>query len=380
MVLLLFGTTVTMAVTPAATADASTIASFRTVMTAGQKLASGRTITLASGQVSMVMSTSGELRIFAQKTLIWQTPTGGNAGAYATMRADGSFAVLAAGGTTLWSTPTAGRAGAYLSLGQNAVLAVRAAGSGYALWNSGATNSTLFRGTILQPGWMLFTKDGRVRLLMQSDGNLVIHRDGTLIWSSGTGGNPGAQAAVRVDGNLVVARAGKTLWQSATKNTTARATLQPDGYFVVYDSLQTPLWWKDKGVHARLCNTTAADPAGTTLTRWRPVIRCVLAAQGRTWLDSVTDVETIIRYESSGRPDAINLWDSNAQAGHPSKGLMQVIQPTFDRWRSTALSTDLFNPSANIFAGVNYAVNRYGSVHNVPGLVSLRAGGPYKGY
>jgi SLT domain-containing protein len=88
----------------------------------------------------------------------------------------------------------------------------------------------------------------------------------------------------------------------------------------------------------------------------------------------------MIYYESSGNPNAINLWDINAKLGHPSKGLIQVIQPTFDRFRSLQLSADLFSPAANLYAGLNYAIYRYGSIHNVPGLVSLRAGGGYKGY
>ena len=92
------------------------------------------------------------------------------------------------------------------------------------------------------------------------------------------------------------------------------------------------------------------------------------------------DVDTMIKYESSGDPNAINLWDSNAKAGHPSKGLIQVIQPTFDTYRSARLPNDLFNPAANLYAGLNYAIQTYGSIHNVPGLVSLRHGGGYVGY
>ena len=43
-----------------------------------------------------------------------------------------------------------------------------------------------------------------------------------------------------------------------------------------------------------------------------------------------------IMRESSGNPNAINLWDSNAAAGTPSKGLLQTIQPTFEPTTSTA--------------------------------------------
>jgi SLT domain-containing protein len=66
--------------------------------------------------------------------------------------------------------------------------------------------------------------------------------------------------------------------------------------------------------------------------------------------------------ESGGNPNAINLWDSNAKRGTPSIGLMQVIQPTFNRWRNPAEGGDIYDPAANIYAGLNYAIHRYPSL------------------
>jgi hypothetical protein len=64
--------------------------------------------------------------------------------------------------------------------------------------------------------------------------------------------------------------------------------------------------------------------------------------------------------ESGGNPNAINLTDSNALLGTPSKGLMQVIQPTFDEYHWPGTSTDIYNPLANIAAALNYADHVYG--------------------
>ena len=72
-----------------------------------------------------------------------------------------------------------------------------------------------------------------------------------------------------------------------------------------------------------------------------------------------------IMRESSGNPRAINLWDVNARNGVPSKGLLQVIQPTFDRYHVEGTSWDLYDPVANIVAACNYAADRYGSMDNV---------------
>ncbi|MCD2462349.1 MULTISPECIES: LysM peptidoglycan-binding domain-containing protein [unclassified Streptomyces] len=74
-----------------------------------------------------------------------------------------------------------------------------------------------------------------------------------------------------------------------------------------------------------------------------------------------------IMRESSGNPQAINLWDSNAVAGTPSKGLLQVIEPTFLAYHVPGTSMDLFDPVANITAACNYAADRYGSIDNVNG-------------
>ncbi|WUH93592.1 transglycosylase SLT domain-containing protein [Streptomyces sp. NBC_00433] len=72
----------------------------------------------------------------------------------------------------------------------------------------------------------------------------------------------------------------------------------------------------------------------------------------------------IIR-ESSGNPKAINLWDINARNGIPSKGLLQVINPTFDRYHVSGTSHNIYDPVANITAACNYAADRYGSMDNV---------------
>ncbi|GAA2219088.1 MULTISPECIES: transglycosylase SLT domain-containing protein [Streptomyces] len=71
--------------------------------------------------------------------------------------------------------------------------------------------------------------------------------------------------------------------------------------------------------------------------------------------------------ESSGNPQAINNWDSNAAAGTPSKGLLQVIDPTFAAYHVPGTSFDPYDPVANITAACNYAADRYGSIDNVNG-------------
>ncbi|MFF3291023.1 transglycosylase SLT domain-containing protein [Streptomyces sp. NPDC003023] len=72
-----------------------------------------------------------------------------------------------------------------------------------------------------------------------------------------------------------------------------------------------------------------------------------------------------IMRESSGNPNAQNNWDVNAQNGTPSKGLLQVIQPTFEAYHVDGTPHDLTDPVANITAAANYAADKYGSIDNV---------------
>ncbi|MDL9948355.1 transglycosylase SLT domain-containing protein [Gordonia sp. ABSL11-1] len=72
-----------------------------------------------------------------------------------------------------------------------------------------------------------------------------------------------------------------------------------------------------------------------------------------------------IMRESTGNPQAINLYDSNAAAGIPSKGLLQVIDPTFAAYHVEGTKFDVWDPVANIVAACNYAAHTYGSMDNV---------------
>ncbi|MFI6487742.1 transglycosylase SLT domain-containing protein [Streptomyces sp. NPDC050564] len=72
-----------------------------------------------------------------------------------------------------------------------------------------------------------------------------------------------------------------------------------------------------------------------------------------------------IMRESSGNPNAINDWDINAINGIPSKGLLQVIPPTFNAYHVAGTSWNIYDPVANITAAANYAADKYGSMDNV---------------
>lgn len=97
------------------------------------------------------------------------------------------------------------------------------------------------------------------------------------------------------------------------------------------------------------------------VTRWANLVRIVMDQQGipAAYLPGVL---AQIQQESAGDPMAINLWDSNARAGTPSIGLLQVIAPTYQayarkRFRSLAYQSV---PYTNIWAALKYAKRNYG--------------------
>ena len=68
--------------------------------------------------------------------------------------------------------------------------------------------------------------------------------------------------------------------------------------------------------------------------------------------------------ESGGNPRAVNNWDINARLGHPSKGVMQMIDSTFNAYKLPGHG-NIWNPIDNFVAAIRYMIARYGSVERV---------------
>ncbi|MFI0811944.1 transglycosylase SLT domain-containing protein [Streptomyces echinatus] len=110
---------------------------------------------------------------------------------------------------------------------------------------------------------------------------------------------------------------------------------------------------------------THADPgAGAgSLDGWIKKSLAVMKQKGIP--GSYEGLRRNIMRESGGNPNAQNNWDVNAQKGIPSKGLLQVIDPTFNAYHVNGTAHSITDPVANITAAANYAAHRYGSIDNV---------------
>ena len=103
------------------------------------------------------------------------------------------------------------------------------------------------------------------------------------------------------------------------------------------------------------------NPQGGSVERWRSYVERALKANGiEPTPFRVSKILETIKRESNGDPNAINNWDSNAMAGHPSIGLMQTIGPTFEAYKHAG-HNNIRNGYDNLLAAINYIKHRYGT-------------------
>ena len=102
--------------------------------------------------------------------------------------------------------------------------------------------------------------------------------------------------------------------------------------------------------------------ASKGVKQWRTTVIRALKMEGQYSAANVKRTLYQMQTESGGNPRAINNWDSNAKKGTPSKGLMQVIDPTFRAYARKGFNKNIYDPLSNILASIRYAVSRYGSL------------------
>ncbi|ADD80808.1 tape measure protein [Rhodococcus phage ReqiDocB7] len=151
------------------------------------------------------------------------------------------------------------------------------------------------------------------------------------------------------------------------------AALAGTGYQKYYDDVS-------KFLYGKASEYDAAHPArgnmpydGSGVEQWRGIVQKVLREKGLP-LNLDEKVLYQMMTESGGNPNAINDWDINWQNGTPSKGLMQVIDPTFQSYKDAGYD-NIWDPESNIRASINYALAQYGSLENAYRGVGYDRGG-----
>lgn len=115
-----------------------------------------------------------------------------------------------------------------------------------------------------------------------------------------------------------------------------------------------------KGIFDTQSNVNYNPSAG--VEQWRTLATRALQMTGQYSEANLHRLLYQMQTESGGNPNAINNWDINAINGTPSKGLMQVIDPTFRAYAMAGYDKNIYDPLSNMLASIRYAVSTYGSL------------------
>ncbi|MER6334383.1 transglycosylase SLT domain-containing protein [Streptomyces sp. NPDC001034] len=190
----------------------------------------------------------------------------------------------------------------------------------------------------------------------------VATQDAALSGVKGTVTDRAAAQSVKLD---AIAAQQKTADQAAAKQRTDAAAKQAAADAAARKAAQERAAKQAAGRSEQRpqMQTVAAKTYANNLDGWIRQSLDIMHAKGIP--GSYNGLYRNIMRESSGNPMAINNWDINAINGIPSKGLLQVIQPTFNTYHVPGTSWNIYDPVANITAACNYAAHRYGSMDNV---------------
>ncbi|MDF6018233.1 transglycosylase SLT domain-containing protein [Streptomyces sp. JH34] len=263
------------------------------------------------------------------------------------------------GGAAL-ALPLIGATGAFAAPAQSpavakAVTSTAATGKGIAAQKSESTSYSVILGDTLAKiarehsvngGWKALYEDNQKAV----GGNPDLIHPGLKLTIGAKAGNKSADKAEKAESKA-----------SASSDRADKSADRADR------SERTSTSLAAEGAPAATEATPAAEPVSYTndLDGWIKESLAVMAEHGIP--GTYEGIHRNIIRESAGNPQAINDWDINAINGVPSKGLLQVIDPTFQAYHVPGTSMDSYDPVANITAACNYAADKYGSIDNVFG-------------
>ncbi|HND32689.1 MAG TPA: hypothetical protein PLA94_21990 [Myxococcota bacterium] len=182
---------------------------------AGKALIPGVTLFTASGKTSAALSANGDFVLKVNQVQRWSAGTANQAIASVGMELDGNLQIRDTAKRIVWQSGTGGHAGAYLEITDTAPwLAIRDA-QGVLLWTYYGlpSNGTLRPGQVLLVGQAITSPSGKVKLVMGSTGLSLRSDPLGEVWST----TAGRYAMMCSDGNFIVCDdAGSVLWQTET--------------------------------------------------------------------------------------------------------------------------------------------------------------------
>lgn len=211
-------------------------------------------------QSTLNLQPDGNLVLYSNFKPTWSSKTASQPADRLAMQPDGNLVLYSKSGPALWNSGTFNHPGAHLELQTdgNLVIYDAAGAGGAALWSTGTVqnpNHLAYVNLDLQPsrklyaGQMLQTANRKYKVVLQSDGNLVIYSPNRAIWASGTVGSGAAFLVMQPDGNLVLYNnSSKAVWNSGTSGRgLSYLIMQSDGNLVVYNGSGRATWNSNTG-------------------------------------------------------------------------------------------------------------------------------------
>lgn len=211
-----------------------------------------------------------------------------------------------------------------------------------------AGSSTAVAGNYLSPGATLRSPDGRFTLTQQTDGNLVLRAPEGAIWASGTRSATPNQTFVQTDGNVVIRSAtGRAVWNTGTAGAGAgvRLVQQSDGNLVLYSGSRAR--WQSHTYRRSTPPSGYVGTAGQVVTVVAPsstATTATLTAWSRTpsgWTNTLGPVGALVgaagvgaASEGSTRTPAgtFTLTQSFGRVANPGTRLRWFTTDSLDWW------------------------------------------------
>lgn len=185
-------------------------------------------------------------------------------------------------------------------------------------------NNVIETGQDISLGFEIFSCNGKFKLQLQADGNLAVWKtnEAFFVWSSGTYRRGITRAVMQSDGNFVLYKGLSPIWSTNTKGNNFKAKVEDNGRFTIYEN-SIEKWSSRPLGRTDTIYSGEEIPLGTELISPRGCFKMVLQDDGNL----------VVYYN---KPNGGVLWTTNTQ----NKGVYKaVIQKDgrFRLWTRTAV-------------------------------------------
>jgi hypothetical protein len=259
------------------------------ILPSGGVLAPGAALSSPDGRHTLMVLDDGDVVLLGpDASTRWSTGTS-VPGSTLTLREDGNLVVTDPDGNRPWRSRTAGHPGASLVMQDDGDLILYDA-AGAPIWSTGTVvgPDSLATGAPLAVGQQLTSPDGHLSLLLGADGLALAYEgtsvwtapvagaaglavqddgtvtvtgaDGTVLWSTGTPGNPGATLHLEEGALLLRAPTGQELWRvDVPADLLARTEVATDCHDVTGPVAESDTVVTQLGVRVHPCLADALD-------------------------------------------------------------------------------------------------------------------------